>query len=77
MEDFRTLVYNVVSSNAWSKDKVYLLKRTQLQWKTLGHTIDPSIYRGKKHLEHVAAVNMTKQLPRKRGKNGSPGLKLG
>ena len=34
----------------------------KLQSKTLGHTIDPSIYKGKKHVELVTTVNMIVQL---------------
>ena len=64
MKEFRALVYTVVSSNAWKKDKVCLLKKIKVEWKTLGHAIDPSIYRGKKYIEQVAAVNMTVQLGR-------------
>ena len=53
------IVWNVVSSDAPKKDKVCLLKKMKLGLITLGHVFDPSIYRGKKYMEHIAAVNMT------------------
>ena len=62
MKEFRALVYTVVSSNAWKKDKVCLLKKIKLQWKTLRHKIDTYTYRRKKHIEHATAVQMTVQL---------------
>ena len=55
---------NVVNINGQKKDMVCLLNTLKLWSKTLGHAIDLSIYKRKKHMEHVAEVNMTVQLGR-------------
>ena len=54
----------MVNSNGWKKDKACLLKTMKLWSKTLEYAINPSIYKGKKHMEQVTTVNMTVQLGR-------------
>ena len=44
---------NMVNSDDWKKDEVHLLKTMKLWSKTLGHAIDPSIYKGKKDMEKI------------------------
>ena len=36
----------------------------EVRFKTFGHAINPSIYKGKQHIEQITAVNMTVQLGR-------------
>ena len=55
---------NMVNSDGWKKDEACLLKATKLWSKTLGHATNPSIYKGKKHMEQIVGVNMMVQLGR-------------
>jgi hypothetical protein len=64
VKDLQALWRNVVNSNGWKKDEACLLKTMQLWSKTLGHAIEPSIYKGKNHMEQITAVNMMVQLGR-------------
>jgi hypothetical protein len=64
VKDLHSFWRNVVNSDGWKKDEACLLKTMKLWSKTMGHAIDPSIYKGKKHMEQIAGVTMTVQLGR-------------
>ena len=64
VKDLQAFWRNVVTSKGWKKGEAYMLKTMKMWSKSLVHAIDPSIYKGKKHMEQITLVDMTVKLGR-------------
>lgn len=64
MKDLQAFWRIVVNIDGWKNIEVCLLKIMKFWSNMIRHAIDPSIYKGKKYMEHVATAKMTVQLGR-------------
>ena len=62
VKDLQAFWRNVVTCEGWKKDEAYLLKTMKTWSKSLVHAIDPSIYKGNKHMEQITSVDMMVKL---------------
>ena len=53
VKDLQAVGRNVITNDGWKKDNVCFLKTMNMWPKSLGHAIDQSIYKGKKHMEKL------------------------